>query len=138
MRDVLAEGDQTGKRCDQGARAADVDAEQQLTVIIGELGEQNGTGNVADALAGQGTEQKNTLVQKNREHRTYALHASHVACKNEKADEGQEQGIVNLAQRFTIGKQEDDGNEDQTDPVRDGTEDDGDGENEQSKVERRF
>ena len=57
MRQVFAEGDQACKRRDEGTGAADVDAQEQFTVVVGELGEQDGAGDVTDGLAGEGTEE---------------------------------------------------------------------------------
>ena len=47
---ILPESDQTGQRGNQGAHAADVDTHQQLLIILGELAQQNGCGNVTDKL----------------------------------------------------------------------------------------
>lgn len=47
---VLLEGDEAGKGCDKCACAADVYTQQKLTVVVGELGEQNCRGHVGDKL----------------------------------------------------------------------------------------
>lgn len=61
MRLVLAEGDQAGKRCDERARAADIDTDEQGGVILRERGEQNRRGHVTDHLAGEGTAEKHVF-----------------------------------------------------------------------------
>ena len=48
----FAEGDQAGKRRNECADAADIDAHEQITVIFGKLREQNRRGNVGNELAG--------------------------------------------------------------------------------------
>ena len=62
MRQVFAEGDQACERRDEGAGAADVDAQEQFTVVFGELGEQDGAGDVTDDLAGEGTEDQHATL----------------------------------------------------------------------------
>lgn len=59
---VLPEGDQTGKGGDQSAGAADIDAHQKLGVIVCELAEQNGRGDIADELAGEYAEEQGALI----------------------------------------------------------------------------
>ena len=55
---VFPEGDKAGQRGDQRAGAADVDTQQQLPVVVREMGQQDGRGNIADELAGQGAEEQ--------------------------------------------------------------------------------
>ncbi|MBR1989512.1 MAG: hypothetical protein IJ987_03490, partial [Firmicutes bacterium] len=50
---ILGEGDQAGQRGDQSTGAADVHTYQQVRVVVGELGQQDSGGNIADELAGQ-------------------------------------------------------------------------------------
>ncbi len=136
MSDVLAEGDKTCERSDQRTGTADVDTEQKLAVIVGELREQNGTRYVADALAGQRAEQKNAFVKQGGEQCTNAFHASHVARKNEEANKGQKQRIVDLLQCLAVCEHQNGRDDDQTDPVGNSAEDNGDGQHEQRKVKR--
>lgn len=60
---VFAEGDETCQRGNERARAADVNAHQQLTKIVGELREQNGGWHVTDELTGQNADKKCTFAQ---------------------------------------------------------------------------
>ena len=56
-----AERDQAGQGRDQRAASADVHAHQQRRVILGEMGQQDCAGHVADELAGQGAEDQGVL-----------------------------------------------------------------------------
>ena len=56
MSGIFPEGDQTGQRSDQGAGPANIYAHQQRRVVGGELGQQDGRRNIADALTGQNAE----------------------------------------------------------------------------------
>jgi len=134
VRHVLAEGDQTCERGNECAGAADVHAKQQLTVVVGELGEQNGAGDVTDDLAGQGAEDQHAAVEECGKEVADNVDAGHVARENEKANEGKEQGIVHLLQRLAVGKQQHGGDGDKANDIRNGAEDDGDGQHEQRQV----
>ena len=67
MLGVLGKGDEAGQRCDQSTRTADVHTHQQISIVAGELGQQNGGGNIADELAGQNGEQKGTFLHEEGE-----------------------------------------------------------------------
>ena len=59
---IFAEGDEAGQGGDQGAYAADIDADEQVSVVAGELRQEDGRGNIADTLTGQGTEQEGVTL----------------------------------------------------------------------------
>ena len=50
---VFPEGNEACQRCNQRTHATDIHAQQQIPVIVGELGQQDGGGHVADTLTGQ-------------------------------------------------------------------------------------
>ena len=105
MRHVFAEGDQACERRDEGAGAADVDAQQQFTVVIGELGEQDGAGDVTDDLAGEGTEDQYAALQEAGEKLTHDVDAGHIAREKEEANEEncREDNVHQLRSRFQSG-----------------------------------
>ena len=90
MLDVLAEGDQAGKRCDQRARATDVDTDQKIGIVFCELREQDRRGDVTDHLAGKGAEHEGVLIEKEGEKLPYNADARHVSRKDEEKDKGEE------------------------------------------------
>ena len=53
---VFPEGDEACQRCDQCAYATDIHAQQQIPVIVSELGQKNCGGNIADHLTGSNGE----------------------------------------------------------------------------------
>ena len=55
---VFPEGDEAGQGGDQGAYTADVDTDEQIGIVTGELRQEDGRGDIADALTGQGAEQE--------------------------------------------------------------------------------
>ena len=61
---ILPEGDQACQGRDQSAHAADVHAQEQISVIVRELGQKDGRGHVADDLAGKYAEQQGAFLQK--------------------------------------------------------------------------
>ena len=89
-------GDDAGHGGDQGAQAPYVHPQQQLPGVPGETGQQHGGGHVADELAGHYTGQVHDapgVVQIVME-LPYGVPMGQVADKDEKADEGQQQGVV--------------------------------------------
>ena len=122
---IFPEGDQTGQGCDQRTHTANVDAQQQLSVIIRKLAQQNGRGHIADDLAGQYAEQQGAFFQKHGEEIAYRLDASHVSGEHEEEHKGQQQRIVHHFQRLPVQEEQHRRDEDQADPVRDSPEDDG-------------
>ena len=132
---ILPESDQTGKGGNQGTDSADVYADQQICVIAGKLGQEDGGGNIADALAGQGTEEEGVLFKQLRKQLTDRLDPCHVSCEYKEEYEGEEQGIVYHFQCFAVCKQQSGGNYQQTDPIGDHTEDDDNRQCEEGQVQ---
>ena len=60
---IFAESDQAGKGGNQCANTADVYTQQKFPVVFGELGKENGRGNVADHLAGDNGKQQGAFFQ---------------------------------------------------------------------------
>ena len=134
--DVFAEGDQTCQGSDQGSRAANVHAHQEILVVLGELGEQDRRGHVTDNLAGRHAEQEGAFSQEVGKEISHRLHACHVPRKDKEESKGKEQGIVHHPQRLAIDKQQDCGNDDKTDSIRNSSEYDGNGESEEDQIEQ--
>ena len=64
---VFPEGDEACQRCDQCAYATDIHAQQQIPVIVGELGQQDRGRYVTDHLAGGYGKQQGAFAQQERE-----------------------------------------------------------------------
>ena len=133
--DIFPEGDQAGQRCDQGTYAADVYTDQKVCVVSGELGQEDGGGNITDALAGQGAEQQGISLQQLGEGSADGLDPRHISCKNKEEHKGQEQGIVYHLQSLAVCKEQSSGDHQQTDPVGDHTEDDDNRQCEEGQVQ---
>ena len=85
---VLPVGDQAGKGCDQRANTADVYTQQQRSVILGELTQQNGGGYVADHLAGCHTYQEGVFLQQEAEQLLYCRDSCHITGENKEKHKG--------------------------------------------------
>jgi len=136
VRGVLAEGDEAGKRGDEGARAADVDAQQQLAVAFGELRQEHRRGHVTDKLTGKGAYDQLVLCQQSSEQLAHGLDPRHISGKDEEENEGQKQRIIDLFQRVAIHEEQDGGDHGESEKIGDSAEYDGDGERKKSKIYR--
>ena len=96
--------DHAGHGGDQGAQPAYVNPQQQFPGVAGETGQQHGGRHVADKLAGHDAGQVydtpgmvQVLVQL-----PDGIPVGQVADKDEKADKGQQQGVVRLFQQAAV------------------------------------
>lgn len=137
MRAILAEGDQGRQGRDQRACAADIDAKQQRGIVGGELREQDCRGHVTDDLAGKHREHQRVFLQKSAHQIANSRNARHVARKDKEAEERAQQTVIHLTECFAIQEKQRNGNDDQTDPVRNDAEDHDQRKCEQHKVDDR-
>ncbi len=133
---VFAKGDQAGKRCDQGARAADVYAQKECGIVGRKLGEENGRGDVADDLTGERTDQESVLFQQTGKQIADRGNTRHIAREDKKADKCQQQGVIHSLECLAIHKQKHQRNDDQADLIGDHTKDDHNGECKERKVDQ--
>lgn len=135
--DILAEGDEAGERSNQRSDPADVDADEQIGIVLRKGGEQDCRGNVADALAGEHTDKQRVLGKQPFKEIPHGMDPRQIARKNEKENEGEKQGVIHHAKRTAVGKQQNDRNDDQPDRVRHPAKDDGNGKRKQHKIQHR-
>ena len=91
---------------DQGAQAPYVHSQQQFPGVAGEAGQQHGGGHVADKLAGHDAGHVHDapgVVQVVMQ-LPYGVPVGQVADKDEKTDEGQQQGVVRQFQQAAVRK----------------------------------
>ena len=82
------------QRSHQRSCAAHIDANQKPAGILREATEQNGSGNIADDLAGERGDQHGPMGQKAGEQYPDRFHPGKVAGKGEKSGEGGQQSPV--------------------------------------------
>lgn len=133
----LAVGDQACQRRNQRARAADVDAEQQLAVVVREPREQDRRRHVADELAGERGDEQRALRKPAGEQVMQHFNARGVARKDKEHHKGEKQRVVHSKQRVSVGKEQHGGNQHKPQPERHHAEDDQDRERKERKVECR-
>ena len=102
---ILAEGYQACEGGYQRAHAADVHSHQKVGIIGGELREEYRRGDVRDALAGYDAEQKRVLFKEPREKFPNRIYPRHVAGKDKEKHKRQQQRVVYLFQRLSVGAQ---------------------------------
>ena len=132
---VFPEGDKAGQRGDQRAGAADVDTQQQLPVVVREMGQQDGRGNIADELAGQGAEEQRVTAHERTQQITHGIDASHVAGEDEEEHKGQQQRIIHHFQSLGVSDQQHRRDHNKADPIGDHPEHDDDGQHEQHQIQ---
>ena len=116
--DVLAEGNKACERGDERTCAADIDADEQLGVVAGELREQDRRGHVTDALAGKHADEQGVLLKQGREDHSNALDARHIARKDKEENKSQKQRIVNVLQCLSVHGKDDRRDNDQSDKIQ--------------------
>lgn len=131
-----AERDQTGKGRDDGPAAADVHADQQIGIILRELGEQDRARNVADALAGQHAHKQRVLFQKRSKKAPHGADAPHVSGKDKERGKGAEQRIIDPQKGAPVQKPQSERDHDQSCPVRDQAEHDHNGVDKERQIRR--
>ena len=99
-------GDHAGHGGDQGAQASYVHSQQQFPGVAGEAGQQHGRGHVADKLAGHdaGHVYDAPGVVQVVMQLPDGVPVGQVADEDEKADEGQQQGVVRQFQQAAVGQ----------------------------------
>lgn len=118
VRGVLTEGNKACKRGDKRSYAPDIYTEQKLLVIRCKFREQYRARHVTDDLTGADRGEKRAFVQKRREEIVDYAYSRHVARKQEEADEGQKQGVIDLQKRLFVGKEDRKEDKRQADIVR--------------------
>ena len=101
------------------------------------MGKQNCGGDVADDLTGKNADEKRILFQKAGKQAADCGNSCHVSCKNKKANKGEEQRIVNLLQRVSVGKHQYQWNYDQADPIGNDAKNDDNRERKKHKIQSR-
>lgn len=132
---ILAEGNEACKGCDQRSRAADVDTQKQCGVVGSKLREKHRGGNIADDLAGKNADQEGVFCKEGGEERADLGDACHISRKNEEAEEGGKESVVDLLECFAVKKEQGERNQDQSQLVGDETKDDDNGERKEKKID---
>ena len=138
MLDVFTERDKACKWSDQRARATDIHAEKQLSVILGKLWEQYRRRNVTDELTGYHAHQKRAPLKQGREKISNGIDPCHIPRKDEEKHEGQKQRIINHSQCPSIHYEQRRGNDDKPYPIRNQAENDYDREREKNQIDNGF
>ena len=111
-----------------------IHADEQLGVVTGKLREQDRRGHVTDALAGKHADEQGVLFKQSREDHSHALDARHIARKDKEKHEGQKERIIHLCKRRAVCKEQNGGNDDESDPIGNAAEYDRDRENEKREI----
>ena len=137
MRGEFSESNQTCQRGNQGADTPNVYTQKKLGIIVCELRKKNCRGNVTDDLAGTDGHQQSVLFQQFPKYVLHKLDTRHVACEDEKGDEGEQQSVIDVFKCLSVQKQQRGGDNNQPNPKGNDTEDDDDGQREKGCVNRR-
>ena len=134
---IFAEGDQAGKGGNEGTRTADIHTEKKLTVVIGKLREKDGTGDVADDLAGERADKERIFFKQPLEKCLDQGNSCHISRKHEECAEGKKQRVIDLFQCVAVKEHKRERHEDKTDLIGDHAKDDDHREREERKIDRR-
>ena len=135
---IFAEGNQARERRNQRTCPTDVYPQEQFTVIARKLREQNCRRNVADTLTREHADQQGILIQEPRKEGAHPFDSTHIPCENEEKHKGQQKGIIDFFQCFSIEQEYAERNHNQADLVRNQAEHDDDGQREQKQINSRF
>ena len=113
MVSIFPKGNKACQRRHQRPRTAHIDADQKSAGILREATEQNGSGNIADDLAGERGDQRGPVGQKAGEQHPNRFHPCKISGKGEKSGEGSQQSPVYGLQCVPIQKSEYQNNDNQ-------------------------
>ena len=99
---VFFKGNKAGERCDQSARTTDIYTEQQLTIVVGELGEQYSRWNVGDYLTAHSREHQRIDVKQVGKEVAHNTDSSHISRKDEEKHKSKQQTVVHLTKRLSV------------------------------------
>ena len=103
--DVFPEGDQTCQRGNESSCSADVDAPEQTAVVGRKARKENCRRDVTDDLTRHRTYDQRIFCKQGSDPSLNGLNTGEVSCKNEKAYEGQQKGVIHRGERLAVGKQ---------------------------------
>ena len=135
---MFAQRDQTRQRRDQRADAAYIDTDQKIRIVGRKLRKQHGGRHIADELARNDAENQRVLFQQAGKEVPDRFDPAHIPGKDKEENEREQQRIVDRSQCLPVCEQQNRGNHDQPDPVRDPAEHDGDRKRKQREVQNRF
>ena len=105
-----------------------------MAVVIGELGQKDGGGNVTDKLTGEDADKQGAFAKQEGKQIPYCVKPRHIACENKEANKGEKQSVVYLAQGFAVKKKGSCENDRGAEKVGDHAEYDGDREGKQHQI----
>ena len=111
-------GDQAGHGGDQCPQPSQIDADDQLPVVVREPGEQQGSGYIADHLAGDHCSHSFSSCNDIGQHSADRRDPSEISRKNEKSDKSKQQGIIYLDQELFLQEENNDQDDCTQDPER--------------------
>ncbi len=134
-RPIVGERDQTGQRGDQCSRSADIHAKKQFPVVVSKPRKQDRRRNITDDLTGADTDKKRRSPQKISHEILHSRDPGHIPGKDKEQSKSGKKSPVDLGECFFIGKNKNQRNDDQSEPVRDQTEHDQQGKRKERKVQ---
>ena len=134
---IFAERDKACQRSDESTRTADIDADQQVFIVLCKFRKQNRGGDVAYELAWQTAENEGIFLQKRRQNIVHDADPRHISGEDEKENERKKKRIIDFFESVEVEKNKRRRNDDETDVIRDPPENDCDRKREKQKIDRR-
>ncbi len=135
MAGVFAECDEACEGRDERARSADVHADEQASIVVGEAAEEYRRRNIAYHLAGQRGYEHRSVRKQPCKQRVDSLHARKIAGKGEERGKGRKQPPVHRFKRMAIEREQRRRNDDKPHGVGHGAQHHRNGEGKQQPID---